>query len=250
MKIQLIRHATLLVDTGAGRLLVDPMFSEKGAMPPIDNSANPSRNPLVELPVSISELLKVQAILLTHTHPDHFDTAAIRQIPKDRLLFCQPADEQKLTELGFTEVKVVHQRLKWNNSEIFRTSGQHGNGEIGKQMGPVSGYVLETVGQPKVYIAGDTIWCDEVEKALQNYRPEVVVVFAGSAQFLQGDPITMQTADVLKVLKAAPEAKVLVVHMESFNHCLLTREMLRQELVAQGVLERVLILENGETIEI
>jgi hypothetical protein len=43
----------------------------------------------------------------------------------------------------------------------------------------------------------------------------VIVVNAGSAQFLQGDPITMNGGDVLKVCQSSdPAAKVIAVHME------------------------------------
>lgn len=49
MRIQLLRHATLLITINGKKLLVDPMLSEAGAMSPIDNSPNSHRNPLVEL---------------------------------------------------------------------------------------------------------------------------------------------------------------------------------------------------------
>ena len=35
-------------------------------------------------------------------------------------------------------------------------------------MGKVSGFVLKYIGQPTLYIAGDTIWCDEVENAIKK----------------------------------------------------------------------------------
>ena len=35
MKITLVRNATLLLDTSAGRMLVDPMLDPAGARPPI-----------------------------------------------------------------------------------------------------------------------------------------------------------------------------------------------------------------------
>jgi len=51
----------------------------------------------------------------------------------------------------------------------------------------------------------------------------VIVVNAGGARFLEGDPITMMPQDVIHVCKAAPHAQVIAVHMEAINHCLLTR---------------------------
>lgn len=250
MELRLVRHATMLVATGAGTILVDPLLSPAGEMPPIDNSANSRRNPLVGLPLSEAELKKVDAILLTHTHRDHFDPAAAAKLPKELALFCQPADEEKLRDLGFLQVTPVHDSLIWKDLSISRTGGEHGTGEIGAKMGPVSGYVLQRKGEPTLYIAGDTIWCQAVEEALAKYRPDAVVVFAGAAQFLTGDPITMTAADVEKVCRAAPWAMVIAVHMETFNHCLLTRQALRDHLVQQRLSDRVVIPADGEIVTV
>ena len=46
------------------------------------------------------------------------------------------------------------------------TRGHHGTGAIGEAMGAVSGWVIDDV-----YLAGDTIWCDEVAEALERHRP-------------------------------------------------------------------------------
>ena len=51
MDIRLLRHATLLLDLGGQRLLVDPMLSPSGALVPIPNSGDPRPIPLVGLPL-------------------------------------------------------------------------------------------------------------------------------------------------------------------------------------------------------
>ncbi|MFS0558101.1 MBL fold metallo-hydrolase [Brevibacillus sp. 179-C9.3 HS] len=77
-------------------------------------------------------------------------------------------------------------------------------------MGPVYGFVLERAGEQTLYVAGDTIWCGEVEQAIAEYHPGVIVVFAGAARFLTGDPITMTKEDIAHVAVAAPESRILV----------------------------------------
>jgi L-ascorbate metabolism protein UlaG (beta-lactamase superfamily) len=250
MELRLIRHATFLLSFGGVRLLVDPVLSPAGAMPPIDNSPQPRRNPLVELPINESELTAVDGVLSTHTHRDHFDAAAAERLPKELPLFCQPADEEKLRGFGFRAVTAVGARAEWRGVSFARTGGRHGTGEIGDKMGPVSGYVLRSPGEPAVYIAGDTVWCPEVAAALAEHRPDVIVLFAGAAQFLSGGPITMDTADIAAVCQAAPAARVVVVHMETFNHCLLTRPLLRDYLERTGLAERVTVPADGETVKL
>ena len=251
MQIQLIRHATLRITMGGHTLLVDPMLSDKDAMDTIANASDSRRIPLVPLPFSPAEILKdVQAVLVTHTHRDHWDDAATAAIPKSMPILCQPPNEAKFQKLGYTDVRAIAGVMDFEELGITRTGGQHGTGEIGREMAPVSGFVIRTDNEPALYIAGDTIYCPEVETALGRYQPQVVVVNAGAAQFKTGDPITMSALDVAKTAKIAPSARIIAVHMDTINHCLLTREMLEREMKNFHLLERVAIPKDGETLEL
>ena len=129
-----------------------------------------------------------------------------------------------------------------------RTGGRHATGEIGAQVDPVSGFVVRAEGSPSPYVAGDTIWCDEVEEALRTH-PDVIIANAGAAQFLEGGPITMTAGDVARGCRAATGARVIAVHMDAINHCLPTRRELAQELGEQGLAGKAEMSTDGETLE-
>ncbi len=249
MRVQLVRHATLRIEFGGHRFLVDPMLSEMGAMPPIQNAANDHRIPMTPLPFPVDEVLRdIDALLITHLHPDHLDAAAVSLLPKDLPLFCQPADTERLQQLGFTDLRPVEDALAMDGIELVRTDGKHGVGLIGKRMGLVSGFVLRHAAEPSLYLAGDTIWCGAVREVLETFHPDVVVVNAGGAQFLSGTPITMTSADVARVCREHPYGEVVAVHMDAINHCLTTRALLRAELAQLG-LNRVRIPADGEVLD-
>lgn len=249
MEIHFIRHATFILSLGRHKFLVDPMLGPAGIMDPITNTPNPKRNPLVELPFSdetLNDLFEeINAVLVTHTHRDHWDAKAIELLPKNMAIFCQPEDSQKITGAGFSSVHPIDSEIAWEGIDISRTGGQHGTGKLGKMLGPVSGFVLRSKGEPCLYIAGDTIWCPEVEEAIGSHKPDVIVVNAGAAQFLEGDPITMTAEDVVRVCQARVEAKVVPVHMEAINHCLLSRKKLEEELENAGLASQVWIPSDG-----
>jgi L-ascorbate metabolism protein UlaG (beta-lactamase superfamily) len=225
------------------------MLSDAGAMAPIPIAANDRRFPLVSLPMPLPALLDgVDAVLVTHLHRDHFDDAAAALLPKHLPVLCQPGDAGRLQELGFRTVLPVPDAVEHAGIEIARTNGKHGVGLIGKGMGTVSGFVLRAEAEPALYIAGDTVWCEYVREALETFRPDVVVVNAGAAQFRIGRPITMDGQDVAQVCQTAPDAAVVAVHMEAVNHCLLTREGLRADLARRGLRDRVLIPEDGQAL--
>lgn len=252
VKFRLLRHAALLIEIAGKTLLVDPMLSKKEAMDPVKNAGNTLRIPMVDLPVTDEELIqiinKVDAVLVTHTHRDHWDVAAQQLIPKDKPVLCQPADESVIKAQGFTNVSPVNEMLEWNKIKIHRTGGQHGTGEIGKLMGTVSGYVLE-YGNDKLYIAGDTIWCKEVEEAVQSHQPGHIIINGGGARFLTGGPITMTTEDMITLLQFTKSA-ITVVHLDTVNHCLEKRADFKAAAEKNQLNNRINIPNDGEWITV
>ncbi|HEV2438968.1 MAG TPA: MBL fold metallo-hydrolase [bacterium] len=249
MEIRLVRHATLLVTYLGRRLLVDPMLAGAGAAPPVANSPNQRPNPLVPLPIPAADVVAgVDAVLVTHTHRDHWDDAAAAALPKSLPVFCQTEDEAKFRGGGFTDVRPVRDAVTWSGIEFHRTAGQHGSGDVARRLAPVSGFVLRGAGEPVLYIAGDTIWCTDVEAALRAYDPAVTVLNAGAAQFLEGGPITMTADDVAAVARAAPSTRIVAVHMESINHCVMRRADLAAALEQAGLASRVAIPADGARV--
>ena len=96
MEIQLIRNATMKITYAGKTFLTDPMLSPKDEFHPF---AGKARNPTVELPLTNDEILEgIESVLVTHTHPDHFDPAAGKTLPKELPVFCQPGDKAQLAE--------------------------------------------------------------------------------------------------------------------------------------------------------
>src|SRR4249919_1592362 len=213
------------------------MLDDAGTSPPIEDTPNQVPNPLVPLPMPAEDVVRnLDAVVITHLHEDHFDEAAARLLPRDVPVFCQPEDETSLVERGLL-VQPVATAVDWDSLSITRTGGQHGTGEIALALAPVSGFVFGDL-----YIAGDTIWCKEVEEAIASHRPRVAVVNGSGARFLEGDPIVMTTDDIREVVARVP--KVVVVHLEAINHCLDSREDVRT------AVPEALVPGDGETLEV
>ena len=242
MRLTLVRNATLVLEIGGRRLLVDPALDDAGARPAVESTPNQRRNPLVPLPIPAEQVVDgLDAVLLTHLHRDHLDETAERLLPRDVPVFCQPEDEGRLRSLGLDALPVAA-AVEWNGIGIARTGGCHGTGALADALAPVSGFVLRAPDEPVLYVAGDTIWCDEVDTAIAEHAPQVAVVNAGGARFLEGDPIVMTCDDVAEVAARVPT--VVAVHLEAINHCLETRADVRARVPA------ALVPEDGETLEL
>lgn len=246
MKIQLIRNATLWVEYGGVQFLIDPMFSEQGVNPPVFNTENDRQNPLVPLPGDVKQWLHPDAILVTHLHPDHWDEAAVSLLSHSIPVLCQDGDQETISGQGFEQVSSYEPSVTFRGITLTRTSGQHGVGEIGAMMGKVSGLIFQAEGEPTLYIAGDTIWCNDVRQVLDTYKPDLAVVNAGGARFVTGGHIIMDDQDVVDLCAYAPDTAIAVAHMDAINHCLVTRDKLTARLEQEGLAERVAIPQDGE----
>lgn len=253
MKFTQIRNATLVIDYAGKKFLVDPVLAEKGAYPGFEGTPNSHLfNPLVDLPVPVNDLLDVDAVIITHTHSDHWDEAAKNLIPKDMLTFTQnEKDAADLKASGFRNVRVLTENTAFDGITLTKTSGQHGTDEametLGDALGEVCGVVFRHPREKTFYIAGDTVWNRHVEGSLETHAPDVVVLNSGDAQVTGLGSIIMGTQDLHEVYRAAPQATVIASHMEAVNHAVLSRQEMREYLAENDMTHRVLVPEDGES---
>ena len=127
--------------------------------------------------------------------------------------------------------------------------GRHGYGFIAGLMGKVMGFFIKLPNEPSVYISSDTIFTSDVERALQELKPDVAVVACGTAQLDLGQPLLMHMDDIVRFCTLAP-GKVIANHLEALNHCPTTRNFLRQTLDRHELSEKVMIPNDGEAIHL
>lgn len=251
MKIKHLRNATEIITFGKNKFLIDPMLSEKGMLPPFPSLSKEENNPLDHLPVRPDEFLSdIDAVIVTHSHVDHWDVAAEQLLNKELPIFIQnEKDLELIQKVGFQNVQILENETKFNNIKLYRTEGQHFNQLNFKDMiGDTMGVIFESESEPKLYLAGDTIWFKGVEEALVEHKPEVIVLNAGGNQ-IPGCRLVMNENDVYEVHKHLPNSALIAVHMEAVNHWELSKEDLREFSINNNFEDKLFIPNNGTELE-
>lgn len=244
--IQLIRNATLKINYNGQTLLVDPSLSPKNSFMSFV-TPNKNLNPTVDLSTPIHEITNgLDAILITHTHLDHFDEGAKKHLDPTLPLFGQPFDQKALADSPFRHVTIIEEKAHFEGITINRTTGKHGPEHMIENLGEVSGFVLQAPQQPTIYIVGDCLWNKDIKNAISQYQPDIIVVNSGGAQW-GGENILMDENQVIELAEFAPKAKIVAVHMEALDHCMTTRKILQEKVNSAKV--DVVIPQDGEYLQ-
>jgi len=102
VKITLLGHASILVEMESATCLMDPVFYD-----PFEEGVVVSCPQRIVYP---EKLPRVDILIVSHRHPDHFDIPSLAQVPRDCDVIC-PADPlivYALKALKFARVHPVH----------------------------------------------------------------------------------------------------------------------------------------------
>ncbi len=269
-----IRNATARLDYGGKTFLLDPMLSDKGALP---SFAGIAPNPTVDLPIPAQEIVAdIDVVIVSHLHGDHFDDAAAGLLDKSIIMLTprngaspNPREgapdvpfKESLNAKGFTDVREIGSASSDHTTidgiTIHQVFARHGKGIVGDAMGGVNGLIFEADGEPTIYWAGDTILDEggEVEAVLKRFRPDVVIAHTGGpvVEVISPEILLMDAAQAVTFFGLAArenaDVQIIAIHMDALDHCFSTRTDLIAALddQASNLRDRVSIPADGKAV--
>ena len=253
IRITFVRNATMILEYGGKKFVVDPMLRGKGVTEELPSTLHPEKPPLTELPMTPEQIMSgADAVLVTHIHPGHLDKAAGKLVPETTPFYVQNIlDKDNARKFGLKKTQTINMNLSTHlgDIDIIRTSGVHGDGKIMdvlNDMENTSGIILRKDREKTVFISGDTVWCYGLDQAF-SYRPDIVVAYLGACRAFNMR-YTMNLEDLEKMRRLLPAAKIVCVHMDTFENQPLTRSQVRAWAAANGFEKQILIPENGEVL--
>lgn len=218
LRVTFVNHSTFLLQTGGVNLLTDPVWSER--VSPV-SFAGPRRRRAPGL--RMEDLPRVDAILISHNHYDHFDTATLRQLlQRDHpAVFCPVGLMKPLHELGFTEIRELDwwQDVTWRGFRVHCVPAQHfsARGLFDRNRTLWCGWMLDD-GFGSIYFAGDTgfgAFFEEIAKSFPHIRLALLPIGAYKPHWFMG-PIHMAPSESVAAHRILRSAYSVATHFGTF----------------------------------
>ena len=158
LRLTMVGHSTLLIQTAGLNILTDPVWSERAS--PL-SFAGPKR---VNPPgIAFDDLPPIDVVLVSHNHYDHLDFATLKRLQArhDPLLVTPlgndtlirtAAPDARVSVHDWDEAARVHDRTVVHLEPVHHWSAR---GTRDRRMALWCGFVIETSGG-KIFFAGDT----------------------------------------------------------------------------------------------
>ena len=165
-------HASVLVDMDGTRLLLDPVWSERCSPTQL---TGPRR--LHPVPVPLSAVPEVDAVLISHDHYDHLDMATVKAITRERSsLFLVPLGvADHLLRWGVPEERIVE--LAWGEQTrvgaltVALTAAQHFSGRGFARNRSLWGSWVVAGPDRRIFYTGDSGYFDGYRDIGAEYGP-------------------------------------------------------------------------------
>jgi len=195
VQLQFLGHSFFKFRFGATTILTDPFISSR--------STNKNLKTLIKCPISEKDLGKVDLILLSQEHFDHFDKKVVEYLCSNQNV-CVVAHESLLQQLTLksTQKKAIKSGDKFT---LLGVEVEVMPAHFPKSFYPV-GYIIRDK-KSSVFFAGDTSLTDH----LNHIKADVALLPIGGSD-------TMDIVDAVKATKTIKPRYAIPMHYNTFGN--------------------------------
>jgi N-acyl-phosphatidylethanolamine-hydrolysing phospholipase D len=252
LSILWVGHATVLIQIHDKVLITDPVFT---------NTVGLLAKRSIDPGIDANAVARLNAILISHIHMDHFSYSSLGRLPRTARLFVPSGGIEYTPEYGFRETVPLRrwQVFEEGGLRITAVPEQHFGGRYGFDAGWAdeatwTGYVIEYKGTT-VFFAGDTGYNPEFFKEIGR-RFHIDVALLPIAPVEPREFMSRVHADpkeALQIFEDVGARLMIPIHHDTFFQGLEPKPtyaltILQKLIEERGLQDRVKILGIGEQI--
>ncbi|MFF7890680.1 MBL fold metallo-hydrolase [Streptomyces sp. NPDC007907] len=229
LDVHFIGNATVLLSYGPLTLLTDPNFLHRGQYAHLGYGLLSRR--LTEPALDVHELPRLDAVVLSHLHGDHWDRRARRHLDHTVPILTTPHAARRLRTVhrfhrtaGLRTWKGITLQRDGVQVTVTALPGRHaGQAVLRGLLPPVMGSMLEfgPAGGPprmRLYISGDTLVYDGLNEIADRFpAADLAVLHLGGTRLPGGFVVTMDGTQGAELARRLDPRLVLPVHYEDYT---------------------------------
>jgi L-ascorbate metabolism protein UlaG (beta-lactamase superfamily) len=258
VRITHIGGPTALIEIGDWRLLTDPTFDPPGGKYHFGWGAGSVK--LAGPAVDVSDLGRIDAVLLTHDHhADNLDPAGRSLLPAAGVVVTTVSGAKRLggSTRGLEPWATTRlEAPQWPPIEVTATPCRHGPPLSRPVAGEVIGFALGWEGQQHgvLWISGDTVLYDGVRRVSERLQVDTALLHLGGVRFPVTGPLryTMTARDAIKLCSRVRPRTAIPIHYEGWKHFREGRKAIEREFAKapQDIRRRIRWLPIGVAVEL
>jgi L-ascorbate metabolism protein UlaG (beta-lactamase superfamily) len=253
-----IGTATTVLRLGPFTWLTDPNFLHRGQRAHLGYGLWSRRltNPALE----IAQLPRLDGVVLSHLHGDHFDRVARRALDPHLPVLTTRHAHRRLRRWGFREASGM---AYWERQELFRepyrlsitsVPARHGPMLVHRLLPPTMGSVFELThpgSEPlRIYQTGDTLCRPRLREIVECIGPiDVMVTHLGGTR-VAGVLVTMDGQQGANLVDSVQPRLVVPVHYDDYPVFRSPLSDFMAQATHRGWADRVRAVERGETVDL
>lgn len=212
-------HSAFLLQMEGKNLLIDPMFGKVAAPHPLLGGTRFNN----ELPLSIEDLPKIDAVIFSHDHYDHLDYESVMKIKEKTHHFFVPLGVgTHLKSWGISEAKITE--MDWWQKTIFKditlvcTPAQHFSGRklSNGQSTLWSSWVIKSKNE-NLYFSGDSGYASHFTEIGNKYGPfDLALMECGQYNNMWSD-IHMMPEETAQAGIDVQAKRIMPIHWAGFK---------------------------------